>query len=251
MWLLADRVVEVYREKGLIKLIKKMVLYAVGVFYALSYCIFAIKRVDDRFGPESLVDIAFKRYHGLLRPFQIQGEITELVTLVEKMRPETVLEIGTASGGTLFLFSRVASPNASIISVDLPGGIHGGGYPWWKTILYRSFASRKQKITLMRVDSHLDATLNDVKKMLGGRKVDFLFIDGDHTYNGVRKDFENYAPLVRKGGLIALHDIASDLDRLGCEVYKYWNETKPRYRHTEIVTTGGQTLYGIGVIFVE
>jgi len=41
-----------------------------------------------------------------------------------------------------------------------------------------------------------------VKKILAGRQVDFLFIDGDHSYEGVKKDFEMYSSLVRKGGVV-------------------------------------------------
>jgi predicted O-methyltransferase YrrM len=36
--------------------------------------------------------------------------------------------------------------------------------------------------------------------------IDFLFLDGDHTEKGVFKDWEFYSPLVKKGGLVALHD---------------------------------------------
>jgi 2-keto-3-deoxy-L-rhamnonate aldolase RhmA len=39
-----------------------------------------------------------------------------------------------------------------------------------------------------------------VKEVLGGQPLDYLFIDGDHTYEGVRKDFEMYGPLVRAAG---------------------------------------------------
>jgi len=42
---------------------------------------------------------------------------------------------------------------------------------------------------------------------LNGEPLDFLFIDGDHTYEGVKRDFEMYSPLVRNGGIIAFHDI--------------------------------------------
>jgi predicted O-methyltransferase YrrM len=45
---------------------------------------------------------------------------------------------------------------------------------------------------------------------LKDNKVDFLFIDADHSYEGVKKDFEMYSPLVRKGGIIAFHDIIPD-----------------------------------------
>ncbi len=40
------------------------------------------------------------------------------------------------------------------------------------------------------------------------REYDLLLIDGDHSYDGVRQDFENYAPLVRKGGIILFDDYA-------------------------------------------
>jgi cephalosporin hydroxylase len=36
--------------------------------------------------------------------------------------------------------------------------------------------------------------------------VDFLWIDGDHTYEGCKADYENYSPLVVPGGLIGIHD---------------------------------------------
>jgi predicted O-methyltransferase YrrM len=49
-------------------------------------------------------------------------------------------------------------------------------------------------------------TLEEVKRILGGEKADFLFIDGDYTYEGVKRDLM-YSPLVREGGIIAFHDI--------------------------------------------
>jgi cephalosporin hydroxylase len=126
-----------------------------------------------------------------LRPFQIKEEILKLLELLKDMEPNVVLEIGTAEGGTLLLFTRVASSDATIISIDLPGG-----YPAWKIPIYKSFAREKQKIYLIRADSHSYKTLDKVKEILNGRSVDFLFIDGDHTYGGVKKDFEMYSPLV-------------------------------------------------------
>ncbi|MCS7366302.1 MAG: class I SAM-dependent methyltransferase [archaeon YNP-WB-062] len=65
--------------------------------------------------------------------------------------------------------------------------------------------------------------------------MDFLFIDGDHTYEGVKKDFEMYSPLVRGGGIIAFHDIVQHPPETGCEVSGFWNEIKLRYKYREIV----------------
>jgi len=49
------------------------------------------------------------------------------------------------------------------------------------------------------------------------KRGDFLFIDGDHTYEGVEGDFEMYSPLVRRGGIIAFHDIVpGPPENVGC-----------------------------------
>jgi predicted O-methyltransferase YrrM len=43
-------------------------------------------------------------------------------------------------------------------------------------------------------------------------QLDVLFIDGDHTYEGVKADLANYAPMVKSGGRIILHDVCSAYD---------------------------------------
>lgn len=92
-----------------------------------------------------------------------------------------------------------------------------------------------------------------MKRILGGHKLDFLFIDGDHTYECVKKGFEMYSPLVRKGGLIAFHDIVpGPLECVG-GVPKFWNEIKQKYgrdKVIEIVKDWKQGGYGIGVLMV-
>jgi hypothetical protein len=54
-------------------------------------------------------------------------------------------------------------------------------------------------------DSHDPATLEKLKERLAGRLIDLLFIDGDHSYAAVRRDFELYAPLTRH--IVAFHDM--------------------------------------------
>ena len=79
--------------------------------------------------------------------------------------------------------------------------------------------------------------------------MDFLFIDGDHTYAGVKNDFEGYSKLVKKGGLIAFHDIAPpQTEKYRCQVDKFWNKIKNGYKHWELIEQRSQDNKGIGIM---
>jgi predicted O-methyltransferase YrrM len=181
---------------------------------------------------------------------QRPAEIAGLLELVGELRPRVVVEIGTASGGTLFLFTRVSAADALLVSLDLPGGAFGGGYHPWRVPLYRSFARDRQRIVLLRGDSHAPRTAARLARALGGRPIDLLFIDGDHRYEGVRADFAAYAPLVRPGGLVVCHDIVADPRQPEMEVARFWREIAARLPSRELVERPDQHGYGLGVITV-
>ena len=193
-----------------------------------------------------------KGFFKSIEPRQNLGEIEQLYQQICEIRPERVLEIGTAKGGTLYLWSQAAVENAVIISVDLPGGDFGGAYPSCRVPFYRSFARGKQKIHLLRADSHKLNTFESVEKLLNRKPVDFAFIDGDHTYEGVKSDFFRYGPLVRKGGIIAFHDILSRADLPEIQVHRFWEEIKDNYETFEFIGTKdtGRKIIGIGMLRV-
>jgi len=85
--------------------------------------------------------------------------------------------------------------------------------------------------------------------MLADRPLDVLFIDGDHSYGGVKADWEMYGPLVAPDGLIAFHDIVPHRPETECEVYTLWQELKTRFAHREIIANIGQSWGGIGIIW--
>ena len=101
---------------------------------------------------------------------------------------------------------------------------------------------------LIRANSHEEATLNKVKNLLNGKKFDFIFIDGDHTYEGVKKDFEMYNPLTKEKALIAFHDIVIHPIELNVGVNKFWNELKQNHEYREIVEDWNQKRGGIGIL---
>jgi hypothetical protein len=187
----------------------------------------------------------------IFRPQQKISEIRKLFFRVRELQPRAVLEIGTNYGGTLFLFCRAAAPDATVVSLDLPGGLFGGGYPALRIPYYKAFAAGRQRLRLLRMDSHSAKARKAVKRALAGRALDFLFIDGDHSYAGVRQDFAQYGPLVRPGGLIAFHDVGTIAPEIGVGVLQFWQEIKGRHDHEEIVERSEGGVMGIGLIRVD
>jgi predicted O-methyltransferase YrrM len=153
------------------------------------------------------------------------------------------------------MFSRVAPPGALLISLDLPQGHfetdNGGfdvGYTPWQARLFRSFAHDGQRVELVQADSHSPATVQTIRQILDGRALDFLLIDGDHSYERVKADFEMYTPLVHPDGLIAFHDIVPDPRKRAGGVPRFWQELRQNGRVTEFVADWNQGAYGIGVL---
>ncbi|CAD6491115.1 MAG: Methyltransferase domain protein [Candidatus Argoarchaeum ethanivorans] len=249
---IAKRAIEVMRNEGIVVFTKKGINYIKNKlkFLVLPYALLKIKMLNTKdCNLDILLNFSFNGIAGFIKPSQICDEILGLLRILDSVKPKVMLEIGTANGGTLFLFPHIASMDATIISVDLPAGTFGGGYPTLKIPLYKSFALSHQKIHLIRADSHSQSTLERVQSILNGKEIDFLFIDGDHTYEGVKKDFQMCSPLVKNGGIIAFHDIVPGLKENVGGVPKFWQEIKSECKYLEIVKDWNQGGYGIGVIY--
>jgi predicted O-methyltransferase YrrM len=235
-------------SEGISSFLRKSFRY-IFKLYDYSCFITEAKKYGADCEKDKIMDFVFSGYHGLVRPMQIRHEIEALFKLLKEKRPKYILEIGTAfTGGTLFLLSRAASHDAAIISCDLPFGEFGGGYPIWKVPFFKSFATNDQEIKLIRANSHEESTLLKIKSILEGNELDVLFIDGDHTYQGVKKDFMMYSPLVKKAGFIIFHDIVPNRSDASCEVSQFWQQIKASYEYREIVQDWNQGGFGLGLI---
>jgi len=101
-------------------------------------------------------------------------------------------------------------------------------------------------------DSKSPETLNRLKEKLRGRPINLLFIDGDHSYSGVKSDYEMYAPLVRN--IVAFHDVIIYKNA----VAKLWNEliaANKEIGDKTFITIrawhGGTFEMGTGIILLE
>jgi len=174
---------------------------------------------------------------------QWPNEIRPFTQFLAEKKPENILEIGVRNGGTASLWCHVAS--GLVVGVDWDQRDSLGHS---NTIqLSNAMLSDYPNYRFVFGDSHSESTRKLIESLIP--EVDFLFIDGDHSYEGVKKDFEMYSPLVKSGGLIAFHDIVdTDLIRsAGHGVHIFWRQLKGK--KTEFCINGAWG--GIGVLETE
>jgi O-antigen biosynthesis protein len=170
------------------------------------------------------------------------GHAPFLRYLIREVRPEIFVELGTHNGFSYFVACQTVQelglPTRTYAVDSWAGDPHAGTFDdsVFKAVLelneqYKGFS------TLLKM-SFLEA-LGEV----ADGSVNLLHIDGFHTYDAVRQDFETWLPKMSKNGIILLHDIHVRHANFG--VFKYWAELKKQYSTIEFVSS-----YGLGVVFL-
>lgn len=179
-----------------------------------------------------------------IKTLQVRSEITALAKAVEALQPKTILEIGTARGGTLLIWSSLASDK--VVSCDMQDmSIQG------ELLSALPPKDSQCEVVLLSGNSHDPDFRQRVEAELGGEPVDLLFIDGDHTEQGVEADYRDYQHLVRPGGIIAFHDIVENQPLEINQVHYFWQRLKQEGVHTdEFVDNPDQCGFGIGIVRV-
>ncbi|HEV7858352.1 MAG TPA: CmcI family methyltransferase [Pyrinomonadaceae bacterium] len=203
---------------------------------------------DSAAGPQSWMDALWRS--PFFRPLQKRSEILRLLERVRELKPTAILEVGAAGGGTTFLLAGAAAPLATIITLDF-------SFNKSRQSAVKCFALAGQQMICLKHDSQTMIARRAVEASLKGRALDLLYLDGDHSYEGVKADFKLYSPLVRPGGMIVFHDIVEDYrTRYGIEtrsyvggVPRFWSEIKSAHAPVEeMIEDEAQDGYGIGVL---
>lgn len=182
------------------------------------------------------------RTQDFILAIQNDFELRQFLERVRDLRPQVVVEIGTARGGMFYCFSQLAARDATLISIDLPGAPNCGGQTATEREVFATFGPLTQRFHFIPDDSHLPSTRQKLADILAGRKIDLLFIDGDHSYEGCIADFNDYHDLASPDGLIVFHDICLFPEQWpGTGVGVAWNEIKAKYGGEEIIDGDGVT----------
>jgi predicted O-methyltransferase YrrM len=160
---------------------------------------------------------------------QIYEEFEFLLHYLSVLKPHNILEIGWGAGGTFYLLDQIST--GIKISVSLPGDHETGlGLEQYKQRTDTFFIDK---------DSKDIETFNSVKEKCN--QFDFIFIDGDHTYNGVKADFDMYKKLLSPRGVIAFHDVDPNHTWPGDHnnnVIKFWRELNEGTKVSILCTKG-------------
>ena len=191
------------------------------------------------------------------KKFKIQQKKNEWIPFIEYLLKQNqinyTLEIGCYDGGTTASLSHITK---NLITIDQPNPARfdTNKYNFGDSNIFGTeLLKTLTKFNYISGDSHSKNTYDKVVELLMGNKLDLLFIDGDHSYEGVKKDFEMYSCLVKDGGLIAFHDIheSSFHESHGCFVHKFWKEIKNNFENKKIFYCNqdeNSVWGGIGVI---
>lgn len=134
-------------------------------------------------------------------------EIQMLVYWLYGFKPilNCVVEIGVSTGGSSVVWQLLLAPDGILVGIDI--NLHDpaqGLYAEMEKTIQRF--KDDSRMNFIIGDSRVPETLVKLKALLGNRSVDFLYLDGEHSRAGTKKDYEIYSPLVAEGGVIVFHD---------------------------------------------
>lgn len=179
----------------------------------------------------------------ILEPLSWVGHIPFAFWLVEKCRPRTIVELGTHTGNSYFALCQAVEANgldATCCAVDTWQGDCQAGY--YGEDVYLS-VSRYNQSHYSGFSRLFRMTFDEALKHFQDGSIDCLHIDGLHSYEAVRHDFESWLPKMSGRGVVLFHDNAVREEGFG--VWRLWQEVSPLYPHIEFDHS-----FGLGGLFV-
>lgn len=147
--------------------------------------------------------------------------------IVAELRPQRVVELGTHNGMSFYVFceSMLAHDiDGLCYAIDCwEGDDHTGAYG---EEIYSQVQNHCRE-HFRGVSYLLRMLFSEAAKKFDDDSIDLLHIDGLHTYEAVKEDFETWYPKVKPGGIILFHDVEARIKDFGA--WRFWNELAPQY----------------------
>lgn len=151
-----------------------------------------------------------------LKMWQYPNQLSKFAEFIHQLSIDSYLEIGCRWGGTFIFINEILrrnTPSLKSYACDLIN----------KSQLLQEYSSFREFEYLENPSTHLSKYFREIKPTM-------VFIDGDHTYNGVKNDYLIFEDIPETKYLI-FHDIAND----NCPgVVAFWNEIKNNKNYDSI-----------------
>ena len=176
-----------------------------------------------------------------LTPTAWGGHIPFLFSLVTLMKPRVYTELGSYNGASFFAACQAIRKNniqGKAVAIDLWQGDEHAGY--YGEAVFNSF-KHILSTRYFDVGEYLRMSFDEASKLFENSSIDLLHIDGLHTYEAVKNDYETWRSKLTDNGVIIFHD--TNVFERGFGVYQLWDEiredgTSYNFKHT----------HGLGVL---
>lgn len=171
--------------------------------------------------------------------------------MIRMLKPKRILCIGSRSGYIPAICALACKDNRQGIVDFVDAGYdendpnepnHWGGIGVWKKINPKQYFKKFGLAPYIQLHVVTTQQFNKTKSTRWG----YIYIDGDHSYNGAKHDHIKFWPNLESGGAMVFHDIyVKRMGTLIFGVYKLWKEIKLSHPHNTIEIPGE---FGLGIL---
>ena len=192
-----------------------------------------------------LVDIASFEPERVEPPNSWCGHLHFAAWIVQSLNPKVFVELGTHSGNSYLAFCQAVKEfglETKCYAVDTWQGDEQAGFYNEEIFSSLNYYHQNHYSDFSRL---LRMTFDEALPFFDDKNIDLLHIDGLHTYEAVKHDFEAWLPKLAQGAIVLFHD--TNVYKLGFGVWKFWSELKERYpTNLDFFHS-----YGLGVLQID
>ncbi len=188
--------------------------------------------------------IIFNEPERLTRIASWQEHIPFAMFLTACLKPQLLVELGAMYGDSYCAFCqtvKLLSLDTHCFAVDTWLGDEHAGFSFTEAL---SDLRAHHDVRYGDFSTLVQSTFDEALPKFADRSIDLLHIDGFHTYEAVRHDFETWQPKVKAGGIVLFHD-TNVLER-GFGVRRFWDELRIHHPHFEFLHGHGLGVLSLG-----
>ena len=180
----------------------------------------------------------------IARPGAWAGHLTTAFWLVKVLRPLILVELGTHTGNSYAAFCQAISqlelPSRAFAVDTWKGDDQAGLYD---ENIFQDLEAFNQN-HFGRFSRLVRSTFDEARTYFADGSIDLLHIDGLHTYDAVKHDFETWTSATSPSAVVVFHDINVRHDDFG--VWRLWRELSEKYPSFEFHHSEGLGILGLG-----